>query len=85
MTKSRDVISTSYPTPSKSKAAMNLAERQRATWPSFLKEAENIDSQSERSASNYGDKRDMKEEKVKEEVKETEDKLDRSVFICYCV
>ena len=56
---------------------MDLAERQRATWPSFLKETENIDSQSERSASNYGEKRDMKEEKVKEEVKETEDKLER--------
>ena len=80
--RSRDVITTLYPTPSKSKAAKNLAQRQRATWPSFLKESENIDSQSERSTSYYGeaDKQDVNDDELKKEVKETDDKLDRSVF-----
>ena len=80
--RSRDVITTSYPTPSKSKAAKNLAERQKAAWPSFLKEPENIDSQSERSASYYAEsgKLEVKDDEMKKEVQETEDKLDRSVL-----
>ncbi|XP_065059055.1 pericentriolar material 1 protein-like [Rhopilema esculentum] len=42
-----DVITTSYPTPSKSSAAKSLAQRQKATWPSFFKDPDNVDSASE--------------------------------------
>ena len=50
-----DVVTASYPTPSKSAATKNLADRQNATWPSFLKDADNVDSMSERTASQYED------------------------------
>ncbi len=50
---SSDVITASYPTPSKSAATRNMAERQRATWPSFLKDTDQLDTASERTASQY--------------------------------
>lgn len=75
--RSRDVITTSYPTPSKSKAAKILAERKRATWPSFLKDSENIDSQSERSLSIYGEGKEKQVDEIQKEEKETEEKLER--------
>ena len=78
----RDVITTSYPTPSKSKAAQNLAQRQRATWPPFLKDSENIDSQSERSASYFGEgeRQEFQENRRAKEDKESDEKLERSDF-----
>lgn len=77
--RSRDVITSSYPTPSKSKAAKNLAQRQKATWPSFFKESENVDSQSEKSLSHYGDgeRRGTRNDRLKNVEREADDKLER--------
>ena len=47
---SSDVITTSYPTPVRSTAGKTLAERQKAVWPAFLKDSEEVDNTSEVSS-----------------------------------
>eukprot|EP00794_Sanderia_malayensis_P007218 gene7218-8026_t len=70
---SSDVITTSYPTPSKSAATRNLADlKQKATWPSFLKDADQVESASDRTVSQYEENVSRRPELANERSREKE-------------